>query len=866
MNSHLFKIYFFLLILLINSSRGASYNFSDTLKTQSAITSFISDSTIAVDSLSDNDSLKSKKKDELKAVVYASAGDSLIFDVNSKKMFLYGKGEIKYEKTDLQSGFVELNFTSSELKAKGIERVDSLGKKIIGETPILSDNGEQYKGSKLTYNFKTKQGIISLAENQQGDKIFRGNKVRKVSKNIFFVKDGVFTTCKGNPPVTYFTAKQMKIIQKDKIIAKWIFMWIAGVPIPIPVPFAVFPLNRGRHSGLILPSYGEDAARGFYLRGLGYYFAISDYIDLSLVGDYYFKGGWGARSRFRYKKRYFYNGEVNLGYSYVAVDNPGEPNYTRRTDWNLSVRHSQAFSPTAKLSVNVKYYTSDYLSNNSVNYDKLYQQNVISNATFSKRWDSGTSLTLNYYRSQNLKSGDITEKLPDVSLNLPIIYPFRSKLGSSGKMKWYEKIGFKYNGTLRNQHSIKSGEEKWKSGLQHSVGINTSTKIGYINFSPSFNYKEKWYDHHIEYRNFPGYTLDADSNSVPVDSVVSGRVKSYDFVRTFNLSFSASTKIYGMANINAFGIGAFRHTFIPSVSYTYQPDFSTDKYPYYGEYRKVDGTIVRYDKYSSELFGGVSSNESQSMNFSLNNVYEIKTLKDRRDTTSTSKKIRLLNWSVGSRYNFSADSLNLSDMRLSYRTNIGNYLSFSGSSSYTFYDYNGSRKINKFLAAENKGLMRITGTSFSINSQISGDKIKALTTSHDSSDIENKIRRKRNLSDQFSIDETDNSIPWSLDFTYNYRFTKPTPLTGVVHSSIAAGLSFNLTKGWKFTFRSNYDFVTKEISAPVFTAFRDMGCWEMLFTWHPIGVYRGFRFNIHLKAPELRDIKIEKSKDIFSGR
>ena len=220
-------------------------------------------------------------------------------------MFLYGKGEIKYEKTDLQSGFVELNFTSSELKAKGIERVDSLGKKIIGETPILSDNGEQYKGSKLTYNFKTKQGIISLAENQQGDKIFRGNKVRKVSKNIFFVKDGVFTTCKGNPPITYFTAKQMKIIQKDKIIAKWIFMWIAGVPIPIPVPFAVFPLNRGRHSGLILPSYGEDAARGFYLRGLGYYFAISDYIDLSLVGDYYFKGGWGARSRFRYKKGIF---------------------------------------------------------------------------------------------------------------------------------------------------------------------------------------------------------------------------------------------------------------------------------------------------------------------------------------------------------------------------------------------------------------------------------------------------------------------------------------------------------------------------------------------------------------------------------
>ncbi len=864
MNRNLLKIFAVSIFMLFNSLWGASSILSDTLKTYTSGNPVSSDSVISSDSLS-TDSLKSKKKDELKAVVYASSRDSLIFDVKSKKMFLYGKGEIKYDKTDLQSGFVELNFNSSQLKAKGIETIDSLGEKLTEETPILSDNGEQYKGSELTYNFKTKQGTISLAENQQGNKTFRGQKVRKVSKDIFFVKDGVFTTCKGNPPVTYFTAKQMKIIQKDKVIAKWIFMWVAGVPIPIPVPFAVFPLDRGRHSGLILPSYGDDATRGFYLRGLGYYFAINDYIDLSLVGDYYFKGGWGARSRLRYKKRYLYNGEVNLGYSRVAVDNPGEPNYTRRTDWNLSVRHSQAFNPTAKLNVNVKYYTSDYLSNNSVNYDKLYQQNVISNATFSKRWENGTSLTLNYYRSQNLKSGDITEKLPGLSLNLPIVYPFRSKLSSSGKLKWYEKIGLKYNGTLRNQHSIRNNEEKWKAGMQHSVGINTSTKIGYINFSPSFNYKEKWYNHHTEYNNFSHYSLDADSNLVPIDSIVTSRVKSYDFVRTFNLSFSASTKIYGMANINALGIGAFRHTVMPSVSYTYQPDFSTDKYPYYGEYQKVDGTVVRYDKYSNELFGGVSSNESQSVNFNLNNVYEIKTLKDPRDTTSNSKKIKLLNWSISSRYNFSADSLNLSDMRLSYRTSIGDYLSFSGSSSYTFYDYDGTHRINKFLATENKGLMRITGTSFSVNSRISGEKIKALAASKDTSNID-KINRKRDLLNQFSIDETDNSIPWSLDFTYNYRFSKPTPLPGDVRSSIAAGLSFNLTKGWKFTFRSNYDFVTKEISAPVFTAYRDMGCWEMLFTWHPIGVYRGFRFNIHLKAPELRDIKIEKSKDIFSGR
>ncbi len=861
MKKSLFKILF--LILLLRTSFVFGFIFPQD-------STSLADSTVVPDSLLESDSTaadSANNKSQLKAVVYASAQDSLIFDVKSKKMFLFNKGDIKYDKTELTAAFVELDFISSELKAKGIEKTDSLGKNVFEDLPHLSDNGETYSGKELTYNFKTKQGTITLAENQQGDKIFRGEKVRKVTDKIFFVQDGIFTTCKGNPPVTYFTAKEMKIIQKDKIIAKWIFMWIGGVPLPIPVPFAVFPLDRGRHSGLILPSYGQDALRGFYMRGLGYYWAINDYMDLSAVGDYYFKGGWGARSRFRYKKRYSFNGEANFGYSYIGIGNKGEPNYTRRTDWNLSWRHSQSFTPTAKLNVNLKYYTSDYLANNSVNYDKLYQQNVISNATFSKRWDSGISLNMNYYRSQNLKTGDIQEKLPDLSLNLPIIYPFRSSFTSPAKMKWYEKIGLKYNGAFRNQHNRTSLSDLWKLGIQHNLTLNSSAKIGYFNISPSLNYREKWYNHHTKIFDFVHPVTDANGVTSYADSIVTSRVKSYDFVRTFNLSFSASTKLYGMANINALGIEAFRHTVIPSVSYSYQPDFSSDKFSYYDSYEKANGTVVRYDKYSNEIFGGVSGSERQNARFSVNNIYEIKTLKDPTDTTSRQRKIKLLTWSVSSQYNFSADSLNLSDMNLRYRTSIGDYLSFNGGTSFTFYDFDGGRKINRFLLSENKGLMRLTGTSISINSRISGDKIKSLTNSTAEKDsLKEKLRMQRNKNSQFDVDETDTSIPWSLDFTYNYRFSKPTPLPGIVSSSVAASLSFNLTKGWKFTFRSNYDFIREEVSAPVFTVYRDMGCWEMMFTWHPVGIYRGFRFNIHLKAPELRDIKLEKSKNIFSGR
>ena len=861
MKKSLFKILFFILLLRTSFVFGFTFPKDSTSFADSSV---VSDSLLATDSTAAD---SATNKSQLKAVVYASAQDSLVFDVKSKKMFLFTKGDIKYDKTELTAAFVELDFISSELKAKGIEKTDSLGKMVLEDLPHLSDNGETYSGKELTYNFKTKQGTITLAENQQGDKIFRGEKVRKVTDNIFFVQDGIFTTCKGNPPVTYFTAKEMKIIQKDKIIAKWIFMWIGGVPLPIPVPFAVFPLDRGRHSGLILPSYGQDALRGFYLRGLGYYWAINDYMDLSAVGDYYFKGGWGARSRFRYKKRYSFNGEANFGYSYIGIGNKGEPNYTRRTDWNLSWRHSQSFTPTAKLNVNLKYYTSDYLANNSVNYDKLYQQNVISNATFSKRWDSGVSLNMNYYRSQNLKSGAIQEKLPDLSLNLPIIYPFRSSFSSPAKMKWYEKIGLKYNGAFRNQHNRTSASDLWKLGVQHNLTLNSSAKIGYFNISPSVNYREKWYNHHTKIYDFVHPVTDANGGTSYVDSIVTSRVKSYDFVRSFNLSFSASTKIYGMANINALGIEAFRHTVIPSVSYSYQPDFSSDKFSYYDSYEKANGTVVRYDKYSNEIFGGVSGSERQNARFSVNNIYEIKTSKDPTDTTSRQRKIKLLTWSVSSQYNFNADSLNLSDMNLRYRTSIGDYLSFNGGTSFTFYDFNGGRKINRFLVSEKKGLMRLTGTSISINSRISGDKIKALANSTtDEDSLKEKLRLQKNRNNQFDVDETDTSIPWSLDFTYNYRFSKPTPLPGIVSSSVAASLSFNLTKGWKFTFRSNYDFIREEVSAPVVSVYRDMGCWEMMFTWHPVGVYRGFRFNIHLKAPELRDIKLEKSKNIFSGR
>ncbi len=840
------------------------------------------DSTFTVsDSLKVNsnpDSLSTKQdslrtdKNELDAVVYSSSKDSLVFDIRTKKMFLYNDGKLKYEKTTLTAGEVEVDFKKKDLYARGIIGKDSTGNDALIQTPVLTDRGETYSGKELAYNFKTKRGTIIMAENKQGYKTFRGQKVSKVAEDIYFVRDGIFTTCKGNPPVTYFKAKEMKIIKGDKIIAKWIWMYIGGVPVPLPLPFAVFPIEKGRRSGIVIPTYGQDARRGFYLRGGGYYFALSDYTDLTLLGDLYFKGGFGARSRFRYKKRYNYSGELNLGYSNMSIGEVGDPDYERRTDWEVRWRHAQTFTPNAKLNVNVKYYSSDYLQNNAIDYNNLYRQNVLSNAKFTYRWDGGSSLNLNYYRMQNLTNGDVTEKLPELSYNLPIIYPFAK---SGAKKNFYEKIGIHYNSQLRNEHTIKDDVHKWRAGVQHNVSVNASGKIGYFNLTPAITYTEKWYDKYKIIENYIHDVTDEYGNTTPVDSIVEKEVRAFSAVRTFDFRVSTSTKFYGIEQLNKFGVEAFRHTVNPTISYVYKPDFSDEKFGYYGTYEKADGSVVKYDKFSDGIFGGSGYGEQQLLNFSVNNIFEIKTMKNPTDTTSQQKKIKLLNLNLGTSYNFAADSLRLSDLRVSYRTSVGDIFSFSGNSTFTFYDQNGSTKINKFMISEGKGLLRQTSSSFSVNLRLTGEKIKSLTKAENKKDsVESddffrsdysSFRDSRDYM-QSEIDETDFSLPWSLNLTYNFGFRKPTPAPGETSSSVGLSLSFNLTRKWKFTMRGNYDFVREEVSAPVFTAYRDLGCWEMFFTWHPIGTYRGFKFSIRLKAPELRDIKLEKSDNIFSGR
>ena len=864
-------IYLILLLAFTNLLMAQEVSFDSILSDSISVNDSLNviDSLALSDSTAVQDSTVKKKKTDIEAVVYASSSDSLTFDVFNRKMNVYGNGNLKYKQSELTSGNIYVDFTTNELFATGIpdttSQNDSTESKII-QTPILKENGEVYEGFNIRYNFKNQRGFISLAKNAAEDSRYEGNAVKKVDRETYFIDDGIYTTCPSDTPHTFFSAQEMKVIHQDKIFAKWIFMYVGGVPLPFPLPFAVFPARSGRRSGIIVPAYGSSADRGQYFSNFGYFWAVNDYMDLALTGDYYSKGGFAAKSRFRYAERYNLNGNLNAEYSFYKIGEDNDPGAIRRKDYNLQWSHSQTFNPTTTADVNMQFVSSNFLSTNSVDYNNLLRTDIISNATFRKRWDeSGNSMTINYSRSQNLKTGNISETLPSVSFNVPTSFPFRKGRNISKDQNWYEYIGYSYSGQLRNNRNKTAGNLKTRGGIQHNFSVSASPKLGFFNISPRINYNEKWYNKKI--RRYEIQTPDTNAQSGFTTQVIDEDIKEINFVRSFDFGISASTKIYGIMQPNMLGIEAFRHTVQPSISYNYRPDFSEAHWGYYNTYTNSAGEEVKYDQYGKEVFGGAGSGESQRLSFSIGNIFEIKTMKDPTDTTSQSKKIQLLNLGISSGYDFTRDSLKLDDLRLSYRTQIGDILSLNGSSVYSFYEHNGSRFVNKFLASDGRGLFRLTNFSFSAAVNLSGDKIKGEDRTGDTEEEEyESFKQNQYVALYDETEPPDFSIPWNLSLNYNFNLSKADASNPTKSSGLGLSFDFSLTKNWRFKVRGNYDFQRKEISAPDVAIYRDLHCWEMNFTWKPFGSYRGFRLEIRMKAPELKDIKVTKSRGLYTGR
>lgn len=845
----------FLIFFLIFSSNTFSQG-NDTINTANPLLS-----PAPTDSFSVPDTL-SKKTYDVDTVIYTNASDSLIFYVKKKKMNIYGDASILYKQTDLKSANIFVDFQSSNIDAEGIPS-DTVPGKYKG-TPVLKEGADTYEGLRMKYNFKTKRGFISSAGTESDGAVYTGAKIKKVDEETYFIEDGIYTTCEADTPHYYFYSPEMKVIHKEEIVAKWIWLHFGGVPFPVPLPFAVFPIESGRRSGIIPPVFGKDATYGNYFSRFGYFWAISDYMDWNVTADYYTRGSYNINSRYRYAKRYNFTGNLEGNYKVFKIGEPTDANRQESKDWFIKWNHNQSITPTLRFDANLQFVSGTNYSRRTI-YDlnEVLSRDIISNATITKSWDeSGNSMSVNYSRNQNLDKETVSEILPRLSFNMSQKYPFRGK-GSSSDYKWYELIGFNYSGLFQNNRNRIGDDLKIRGGIQHQISTNTSPKIGYFSITPSFSYTERWYNKRVE-KEFAGLTVNGN------DSIITKDISEINMVRTFRTGISASTKFYGIVQPGILGISAVRHTVNPSISYSYTPDFSEPFWDYYESYVNSEGTKVKYSKFEREIFGGPGRGETQNISFRVSNIFEMKTAANLADTTSKEEKIQLLNLDASLSYNFAADSLRFSPLSLGFRTQIGNWFNFNGSSGYTLYDVDESgNSMDKFLIDQGKGLLRLTNFSFSISTSLSGEKLKSSETETQTSfgrEDEFQLGQAEQVyRGIYDTKDPDFTIPWDITLNYNYSLSKVNPSAAITHSNLSSSLNFNLTPNWKFTFSGSYDFDRKEFAAPQIRVSRDLHCWIMNFTWNPIGTYRGYTLEIKVKAPQLQDLKVTKRDRFYSG-
>ena len=718
---------------------------------------------------------------------------------------------------------------------------------------------------------------------QDGEGYLKGSRVKKMPDNTINIANGKYTTCDLDHPHFYLAMTKAKTIPGKKVIVGPSYLVMEDVPIYfLGLPFGFFPTMSGRHSGFIMPTWGEEAIKGFFLRDAGYYFAFNDYMDMTVQGGFYTLGSWQASLASRYVKRYKYRGGLNFYFSKDIIGERDEPDYVNMNNFNLQWTHQQdaKFRPNSTFSASVNFSTSGYSKYGAQTINDYLNTQTNSSISYSKSW-AGTpfSLSTNMQHSQNSQDTTVSLSFPNVVFSVSRVYPFRRK-EAVGKQRWYEKISFTYTGTLGNNVKVKERDlftdrmfKQMKNGVNHNIPISTSLNLlNYINVSPSANYQERWYFRKIDKE------WDPVSRSVVNGDTTTGFYRLYDY----SFSVSATTKLYGTYQFKkTAAVQAFRHTLTPTISFNYRPDFGAAKYGYY-KYVQSDtlGNMRRYSPFEEGLYGVPSAGRSAGISFGLTQTLEMK-VRSNKDTSGF-RKIKLIdNFSITSSYNFLADSLNLAPFSINLRTNLFKNVGLNVNATLDPYqiDANG-RKVNKFMLRKGKlGRLTSVSTSFgySFNSKNLGSSSPAAINDINSGTTEvppeytdmftqpgyNQIdpfTRRQMMSATYY----DFSIPWNFGFNYSFSYTKPGLQANIVQTLGFNG-SVNLTPKWGVTFNGGYDFGSKKITPGTFTLTRDLHCWQMSFNWVPIGFRKSWSFTINVKASMLKDLKYDRNSSFYDN-
>ncbi|MCD6113428.1 MAG: LPS-assembly protein LptD [Bacteroidales bacterium] len=809
------------------------------------------------------------KKIGIKSKVHYKSKDSIIFNISKKKAYMYGDAEINYETTKLESAYIDIDFNKTLIYAKGV--LDSNNRKI--GRPIFNDGEQNFKSETIKYNYETKKGLVKKVISQEGEGYLHGETVKKQKDNVMNIKHGSYTTCDKEHPHYEFRYLKAKVIPKNKIVTGPVYMVIEDVPIPLFLPFGWFPVFKGQTSGILLPTFGESANRGFYLENGGYYFGINDYLDFTLRGDIYSRGSWALKPTLRYKKRYKYNGQFSFQYAINVTGDKDTPSYTKNRDFRIRWSHTQdpKCRPNSKFSANVNIVSGKYTKYNPVSANDYLSNTFSSSIAYQANIGSNYHFTANMSHSQNIITKTIDMTVPKITFSANRFYPFRKK-NKVGQLKWYDNISVGY--TMNTENTISTIDtsflkdnffSKFRNGVKHSIPIQSTFKIlKYFNVSNSINFTERWYSKRIEQT----WVNDSITNNgvTTFGYIKKDTIAGFKAVRDFSYSSSINTRIYGMFNFGKKSpVRAIRHIFSPSVGFSYRPDFGEDKWGYYKDVQ-IDtlGKTRRYSLYESEIYGSPQQGKSGQVNFNITNNLEMK-IRNRKDTITGTKKIVLIdNLSFSTSYNLAADSLNWAPLSISGRTKLFKKLNITYSSVWDPYvlDSTGTHNLNKFEWNENKRLFRHTNSAwnFGLSLRLNSNDFKKKKTSIEGSSEELK-EIKANPGEYIDWDN-----PWNLSLNYNFRYiNKYIPLEDKMKGDIIQTLSFNgninITDKWKIGLRSGYDFINNEISYTSLNFYRDLHCWEMRFNWIPYGNMKSWNFTISAKSPLLKDLKLEKKKD-----
>ncbi len=861
----------------------------------------------AVDDSIRADSINRASKRGIDAPVTYSANDSLVYDAMTKDAKLYGNSEVKYENMDLKSDKIRMNLDSSLVHATGSP--DSTEKSGIKGRPVFVMGADNYDTDTIAFNFKTKKGLVQNALTKQEDGFLRSKLSKRTATGDVYLAHGRYTTCDKEHPDFYISLSRAKVRPGKDVVFGPAYIVVADVPLPFAIPYGFFPFTKSYSSGFIMPSYGDEQNRGFYLRDGGYYFAISDKMDLKLIGEIYTKGSWGLTATSNYRKRYKYNGSFLFSYQDTRTGDKGMPDYAKQTSFKLQWSHRQdaKANPFMSLSASVNFATSSYERNNLTsmyNPQSLTQSTRTSSVNWSTTFSSiGMTLSSTANLSQNMRDSTISMTLPDLNISISRFYPFRRK-HAAGDERWYEKIAMSYTGQFSNSINTKENKlihssliKDWRNGFQHNIPISANfTLFKYINLNPSFNFTDRMYTNKV-----------TKSWNERTQTEVADTTYGFHNVYNWNLSLSASTKIYGFwkPNRKLFGdkVQAIRHVITPTVSFSYAPDFSASRYGYYQTYQKTDAdgnvSLVQYSPYQNELYGVPGRGRTGSISWSFDNNIEMKVKSD-KDSTGF-KKISLidqLGWSMS--YNMAAKEKPLSDLTVNLRLKWWKNYTFNMTGVFASYAYELDDQGKPYVGNRTYWGMgkwgRFQGMSQNISYTLTPEKIKKLFGGAKNDDTK---KNKKSDDDEIDTDiesnvddtmidaqhgaskddkggkaDTDGdgymrfSMPWSLTFGYGITMSENTDINKFNYKTMRYPYKFTQTlnvsgnlrisDGWNISFSSGYDFDNHKVSMTTASLQRDLHCFNMSCSV-VLAPYASYNFTFRCNASTLTDaLKYDK--------